>query len=274
MKTLALSILFLSTYHLMSQGSIMENDLDWNKWEKNISEATRQQHLNNLFENTEKVPRFVKQEFIKGSNLSSFHLIDANDDSLIDLVYNGPVGTGDGIIVFLNVGSSYAVTNTISGKIIGLEKSALSGLLAFKVLRNSSDEHYRSVVHLSVKPNDIKLIITAEYSYKTNTQLPVSYFTPKTFVVKREHYNLRAQPIFDRASNIWAENIEGNVVAIYPVNSIGKAIGQTTDEKGRLWWFVIMENNIQPTKSLLVYRKPTNMSMGWMSARFLEEIKP
>ncbi len=261
---------------LMAQDSIFQGVLNWSQWEEDVSDENRKLRLDELTRKVEKIPRSIVQQYSLGKNRDRFHFINVNNDSQLDLIYNGPIGESDGIIIFVKTGSTYQMSNVLGGEIIGIERSKLSGLLNFKISQNPccpAEEQYRLVAHISIRPNDVKLLTSVEYSYKRNTELPATYFSPRPFVTIRTHYNLRAQPTIDSKSNDWAENIGGNVVAIYPQGSLGKAIAEKIDEKGRLWWFVIMENNIVPTKSLLVYRKPTNMSVGWMSSKFLQEVK-
>ncbi len=276
MKKFLHVFLIISSSHLLAQNSLFKGNLNWADWEIPLSTELRKIRLDELIK-TPKIPSFISRQYTAGANHESFHFIDANSDSEMDVLYNGPVGNSDGIVVFIKSGSTYVLSNTLGGEIIELERSRLSGFLQFKILQNPccpAEEQYRLVAQLSIRPNDVKLLTSVEYSYKQSTEVPITFFSPKPFVTTRTHYNLRAQPKIDRETNVWTEHIDGNVVAIYPQGSIGKAIAEKTDEKGRLWWFVVMENNIQPTKSLLVYKKPTNMSVGWMSQRFLKEIKP
>ncbi len=275
MRGFLLIFLMCSSGYLTAQSSIFAGNLNWADWESPLSSEQRKTKLDELI-GAPKVPSFIVQQYKAGTNHDAFHFTDANSDSELDVIFNGPVGNSDGVIVFIKAGSTYIVSNTLGGEIIEIERSRLSGLLLFKILQNPccpAEEQYRLIAHLSTRPNDVKLLTSVEYSYKRNTELPDTFFSPKPFVTTRTHYNLRAQPRIDSKSNDWTESIGGNVVAIYPVGSIGKAIAEKVDEKGRLWWFVVMENNLQPTKSLLVYKKPTNMSMGWMSQRFLKVLR-
>ncbi|MEP1094013.1 MAG: hypothetical protein ABJG78_02825 [Cyclobacteriaceae bacterium] len=273
MKTALLFFLMIPSSLIVAQGSVLEGTLDWSKWETILPELQKKQALKALIEGAKTLPASIAKQYAEGKNHSTFHILDLDSDSQLDIVYNGPIGSGNGIVLFLKSGSSYIQSNILGGNIVEIERSKLSGHVQFKIQQDpSGEEHYRLIVNLSIRPNDFKMLTSAEYSYKTNTQIPDTFFPPKPFITKVE-YNLRAQPRIDASPNGWLEKIEGNVVAIYPAGSIGKAIAQTTDEKGRVWWFVIMENNLWPNRSLLVYKKPTNMSLGWMSKRFLVEIK-
>jgi len=273
MKTVLLFFLIVPSSFILAQGSVLQGTLNWNKWETTLPELQKRLALETLIEGSESLPPFIAKQYAEGKNHSAFHFIDLDSDSQLDIVFNGKTTFGDGVILFLKSGSAYIQSNVLGGIIVEIERSRLSGHVQFKIQHDpSGEEHYRLIVNLSIRPNDFKMLTSAEYSYKTNTQIPATFFPPKPFITKIE-YNLRAQPKIDATQNDWIEKIEGNVVAIYPAGSIGKAIAQTTDEKGRVWWFVIMENNLWPNRSLLVYKKPTNMSLGWMSSKFLVEIK-
>ena len=259
---------------MVAQNSLLEGSLDWSKWEIELPDTKKVQALDGLILSMDNFPPLIAKQYAAGTNYPSFHFLDLDSDSQVDIIFNGKTGTGDGIVLFLKSGSGYIQSNTLGGNIVGIERSTLSGHVHFKIQHDpSGEEHYRLIASLSIRPNDFKMLTSAEYSYKTTTEIPTTFFSPKPFTTKTE-YNLRAQPKFNASPNKWLEKIESNVVAVYPVGSIGKAIAQKTDTAGRVWWFVIMENNLWPTRSLLVYKKPTNMSMGWMSSKFLVPLKP
>ncbi|MEP5612637.1 MAG: hypothetical protein ABJP45_10325 [Cyclobacteriaceae bacterium] len=272
MKTVLLFFLIIHTSVLQGQESILEGTLDWRNWEATLPEAEKRQALQTIIKEVETLPPFIAKQYTDEKNQSSFHFLDLDSDSQLDIIYNGIIGGGNGVVLFLKSGSTYIQSNVLAGDIVAIERSKLSGHVQFKIQQDpSGEEHYRLIINLSIRPNDFKMLTSAEYSYKTNTQIPSTFFSPKPFTTKIE-YNLRAQPRIDASPNGWLEKIKGNVVAVYPAGSIGKAIAQTTDKKGRVWWFVIMENNHWPDRSLLVYKKPTNMSLGWMSKKFLVEL--
>lgn len=259
---------------MVAQNSILEGRLDWSKWEINLPDIEKVQALDGLIQSIDNFPPLIAKQYTAGANYSSFHFLDLDSDSQVDIVFNGKTEIGDGVVLFLKSGLGYIQSNTLGGNIVGIERSKLSGHVHFKIQQDpSGQEHYRLIVNLSIRPNDFKMLTSVEYSYKRTTEIPNTFFAPKPFITKIE-YNLRAQPKFNASPNKWLEKIESNVVAIYPAGSIGKAISQKTDDAGREWWFVIMENNLWPTRSLLVYKKPINMSMGWMSSKYLVPIKP
>jgi len=120
-------------------------------------------------------------------------------------------------------------------------------------------------------------ILSAKYSSYRETELPKdSFVSPRLFEVKNEKYFLRLNPYIE-TSNKYEEDlhIDGNIVQIYKSKSKGYAIAEEKDSTGRIWWFVIMMNNldIKGTLSEGGNNEIKNYSIGWMSSRYLKEIK-
>ena len=92
-----------------------------------------------------------------------------------------------------------------------------------------------------------------------------------------EEYKLRLEPfINDTSTSSYPELVQGNTIAIYPKESLGYALSQQQDDTGRIWWFVIMKNNLKPISSVMYsgfYENDDYYSCGWMSSRFLKKIE-
>ena len=69
-------------------------------------------------------------------------------------------------------------------------------------------------------------------------------------------------------------NINGNIVQTYTTRSKGYAISQRTDSTGRIWWFVIMLNNLNLKDNSTVGDNNTihHYSSGWMSSKYLKAL--
>jgi hypothetical protein len=88
---------------------------------------------------------------------------------------------------------------------------------------------------------------------------------------------LRVQPEINNSYNNLPEDeiIDGNTAAIFPIDSRGFAIAEETDDTGRVWWFVIMENNESLIKSNLYPGNNKVMgyrTLGWMSSRYVRKL--
>ena len=109
-----------------------------------------------------------------------------------------------------------------------------------------------------------------------NTELPTNELKePVRFEIENEIYHLRATPKID-TTNLWYEGHEGedNIIAELKKGDKGKAIGESTDSTGRIWWFVEIDPEFKPNKSHFydLEERPTKVT-GWMSSRFVKEIK-
>lgn len=99
----------------------------------------------------------------------------------------------------------------------------------------------------------------------------------KKFIVINDKYKLRESPFINDTYNVEDSDFEhmpvyGNTLAMYSKGSKGVAIAEQSDETGRIWWFVIMNEDAKTTYSRF-YKDDTDSKMGWMSSRFLEVIK-
>lgn len=65
-------------------------------------------------------------------------------------------------------------------------------------------------------------------------------------------------------------HINGNIVQTYTKGSKGYAISERVDSSGRVWWFVVMLNNLNLNGSFSEgsNNSITNYSIGWMSSRY------
>ncbi len=66
--------------------------------------------------------------------------------------------------------------------------------------------------------------------------------------------------------------VYGNTLARFATGSKGVAIAETTDEKGEIWWFVIMDDDAKTTYTRF-YKDQKESKLGWMNSNFLEVIK-
>ena len=123
----------------------------------------------------------------------------------------------------------------------------------------------------------ISLQASSKYCAILSTIFPSEYdIEPILFEVKNEMYYLRLAPVIDNEKMNYEINIKGNVIAEYGLGAKGYALAEKKDDTGRIWWFVIMLNNNLPIKSM--FSEGSNnenkfYSIGWMSSRYLEEVK-
>ena len=206
------------------------------------------------------------------SSLQYFHVTNIDNDELLDVIYAGPYGEGNASIIYKNNGNSFTASGLIPGKIVGARKSELSGILEIKTHEYpccASNEHYlRTIIPFAIG-DSTRIMQIEEYVYLEDTKEPVNKMKKVSFATVNEEYKLRLSPYIDSDHRFHPETIDGNTISIYPKGSRGIAIAKESDETGRIWWFVIMENNLEPIKTIM-HNGENSKSMGWMSSRYVE----
>ncbi len=101
------------------------------------------------------------------------------------------------------------------------------------------------------------------------------FFIP--FLITQEKYRLRTSPeIID--GTMRNSNELGNVIGEYTKGDYGYAFADSTDNTGRVWWFVLMVNNIVKDNKEFAHidknekLKTDSKTFGWISSRFVRKI--
>ena len=94
------------------------------------------------------------------------------------------------------------------------------------------------------------------------------------FKVVNDKYTLRATPEIKNEFPISDYYEKGNLICELTKGDIGYAIASKTDETGRIWWFCIVESNIEKDDTFYHIRKNHSNEkwFGWISSRFVETI--
>jgi hypothetical protein len=183
-----------------------------------------------------------------------FKVADLNNDNKLDIYYSGYLdGASDSY--------AYVFINTPNGFIKAFQD--MPGLFLHSVYKNQKlfgliycyEGFHGSGIELcrigllsfdSSGNKNVKVLI----KYPNLTKIPEQYFDKEIqFTVKNEKYYLRSELGEVNGS------FNGEILYTYTKGDKGKAFAEETDETGRIWWFVIMDNGIA----------------GWMSSRFLEK---
>lgn len=118
---------------------------------------------------------------------------------------------------------------------------------------------------------NISIHKTEEYYFMEGTNFPDKFDAHTKFRIINTSYKLRATPeiINDKPINYHFE--QGNVIAEYSKGDTGFALASETDEAGRIWWFVALDESMSEGYS--VYSSKRNRKwLGWMSSRYIEKI--
>lgn len=251
--------------------------------------------------NIEKQNHILKAEFIKNhpnefeyyryeteymptlSNLEEhLHIIDFNDDGLDDIIFDGYSG-GEPmeISIFINTGNSFVKIFTEYQKIhkIIFENGKIQrlyiqddGCCAESVgINKFFHVDYSSKLPKVNKINEVQYILD-------RTEYPNKYFEkPIKFEILNNNYNIRFSPVIDDTTEVYyrGESGTGNSLGKIKSGSIGYALAEKIDLTGRIWWFVVMNPKSEIYESLYYdeqYR-PNTYKLGWISNRFVKEIK-
>lgn len=208
-------------------------------------------------------------------DIKDYYFVDADNDGTDEVFLNYRVGEGFGIVVLKSIGEQMISSNIVGGEIIQVERSSISGLLTITLHQYpccADFTHILRTAAIKITPGQISLITLKEDAYVEGTVEPSHRISRVAFRTMNPEYTLRTSPIIDDEPDEYDLLIKGNVIAIYPPGSRGYALGKETDETGREWWFVIMENNIEPIQSVIYSKNFKTRTMGWMSSRYLEKI--
>ncbi len=267
MKTAFLSLLAILAIDTNAQNYLSPSG--YGAWAE-LEVATTEREKFDLFK------QFDEQFEGTSTEMIGYHIIDINIDGLLDLVYSGPLGEDFGAIIYLNNGSEFERSDVIAGEVVRVERTRLLNCLEIKTHMRPCclGQVHTLSSYLAYAYLGIKVIDVSNISYMEGTAEPMRFIDEIRFITTNAEYKLRATPEILTEFNAWPETFDGNTCAIYPSGSRGSAIAESTDDTGRVWWFVIMENNLDPIKSLLPYHSRSGgyKSMGWMSSRFVKKL--
>lgn len=204
--------------------------------------------------------------------------VDLNNDGLYDVVYSGPNGGESNIVYF------FIQTNSGFEKVFeamqGVNKVTWSGELLDKVLISDwgccAEIHLINSVFEVDYDNQNKPVFTKIYqTIEVDEYLvkPKHFFKePIEFEVDNEDYKLRLSPLIDDTTNCQWLDLAGNTIATLRTGTQGIALASKTDETGRTWWYVAIEQNENVKTSILPTTDyPSTKIIGWLSSRYVTE---
>lgn len=277
MKRLIFIIIFGNSLLVYSQSILNPtNTIDWGI--NDNSDETKQLLISKINESLGNQEGTLPKQRARGT-LSNYHVFDITEDGLLDLIYSGPYGEGSAVILYENRGTNFIESDFIPGQLIGLSRLDLSRTIEIKTHLFpccAGVWHYLKTVVVNSTESGIDIIMLNEDVYMDYTDEPTNTMKSVLFETVNEQYKLRSTPNIVNEFSRWPDTIDGgNTLAIYPKGSRGRAYGKSTDETGRVWWFVIMENNFKPINSLMYYDNDPKgtRSYGWMSSSYVKQIE-
>ncbi|MEO9474620.1 MAG: hypothetical protein ABJG41_03785 [Cyclobacteriaceae bacterium] len=277
MKRLIFTILFGNSLLIYSQSILYPtNTIDWGRYDN--SNETKQLLISEINKSLGNPEGTLPGHRARGT-LFNYNVFDITEDGLLDIIYSGPSGEGSAVILFENRNARFIESDVIYGELTGLKRLGLSRTIEIQTHAYpccAGVLHTLRTVVVNSNPDELEVITLSQFDYVDATADLIQGMTPIVFETINPEYKLRTTPGILTEYDLGIETIDGgNTVAIYPKGSIGKAVGKSTDETGRVWWLVIMQNNINPLKTLMYYQNDpkASQSIGWMSSNFVKELK-
>ncbi len=204
-----------------------------------------------------------------------FHFIDLNKDGVNEIIYNGWTGgEGEMIHVLWENDQKFELRQTIMGRIVELNPSSSKAKMT--VLDYACCAGY--IDHLTCfELNERLFKITNDYAYPFYKFEDINLIEPVQFEVQRDPYNLRLNPEIQQnldPNDYPFDLIQNqNIAAIFTTGDTGTALAEKTDETGRIWWLVVMDNAPKYPNTIF-YRGNNDYELykpiGWMSSRYLK----
>jgi len=270
-KIVVLFLVTLSNVCFSQTNSLFErydfNEIPWNKIELEISDSTLMELINKST-----YLKYLRGSF--GEGMTSFcHPVDIGNDLNIDIIFYWQTSLEDQLILYLNDGnklnssfSQYINLTKIESYLpsSGLKFYGITGLI-------SGYPEASQLTEITIFPN-------GEYQidgcvYYLDTQIPENFDMKIPFEVVNDKYRLRTKPLIENGKN---DTDLGNLIGEFATGDTGLALAKSIDETGRVWWFVIMNNNIVKNNNYLhvdkdnsdVHRK--KKVFGWISSRYVK----
>lgn len=271
-KNILIFWLIIKSLILNAQTIITSSEINWSGLESGLTDT---QKINLLSDINGDLFYYLKDNNFLNKNLKNFHFLDFNCDEKLDFIYIGYSGAENiSTIIYLQKQKGFfdKIFET-TGQLSDFEKLAYTDCF-FKIKISSNDSCYDC---LGVKNLSTFLLRQGKFekienlSYTDNIVIP-SFTFKKKFTIIKQGYNLRSTPKIVNKSVKTAEvfSLFGNVTATYKKGTVGYAYAKKQSEDGRIWWFVILKGE-QSEKS--IFENKSGYYLGWMSNRFLKEIK-
>ena len=273
---LVILLILLNITCLDAKSQIFLNELEdipWEKIEINKSDSL----LNQLYKLNPSLTN--KNDHLLELQRGYSHIVNLNNDSYPDLIIYWTALYNENMLeIYLNTGQELKKLIEVSGRITYFEKhSPISPLrIKLKDYRYSIDPFLVEYKELTFTPDNNE-ISTQTIDFYDVTKFPESLTMNIPFEVTQSKYRLRKTPEIDNG-NMQAPHDAGNLIQEFTAGDIGIAMAEETDETGRVWWFVMMKNNINKSEGEYFFintdetDRINNPIFGWISSRYVKRL--
>lgn len=195
------------------------------------------------------LPEF--QEVLKTENVTiaqisieDFHLIDFDQNGIIDLLFDGKIGNSNYVFIFLNSGSGqYSTVLSTKGHIYNANTPTDFNNLNIHIWHEACCANNTCINTQYICKNErhIAYFNTANKALiDKKTTLPFQKISQPIAFHTVGAATLRSTPILENEDNLFAWKT--NSLGTYPAKSRGVIYAETRDAKGDFWYFVRMDN--------------------------------
>ncbi|WP_147377301.1 hypothetical protein [Mangrovibacterium diazotrophicum] len=259
----------------------LKRDVNLEGWTSPVSEEVKAEVLKKVEANGSIGWVVYSMENGDSTSLVNLHMVDFNCDGIHDFIYTGSVGAESDGIIFLQGNSNGIYTRVLGlfGRLIDVSVNDGLSPMSFTIENygccGGVIDHIEKYVPVW-NSSKFSFALQARYAMYYETDLPqTSFEKPIAFKTTNEKYFLRLNPCINDTILLDHDEV-GNIFAEYPKDSDGIAIAEQIDNTGRVWWFVMMKNNIKPNWSLYVNGDNNDSPayyLGWVSSRFVKKIE-
>lgn len=266
---LGISILFSQKDQNTKIDFFSKSKFEWEKWEVNYT-ANEKTNIINMLKADLKKNSLEYVNYLT-DNLDDYHIMDVNSDGKWDIIYSGFAGSEkNSLLMFVKEDNEFVEKINTYGEIIEISRESSFSPITLKVMDNPCCEdtiYSFKQFNFHIENTKIFYRMSLKINFLESTIFPDTCNNNIAFETINEEYKLRNTPEI-------IDDINSNVIAVYPEGSIGTAIFSKEDqESNRVWWFVIMKNNKSALMDSLDDDSDLDYySMGWMSSRFLKKI--
>ena len=242
-------------------------DVPWSKFELSVSDST-------IFELINKNKTLKQLHGHLGDGIVDYcHPIDIGNDMNIDIIFYWQTSIQHQLTLYVNDGN---VLNKTFDQFIDLTQ--INYYLPSSMIKFYGVTYLISGYPVASQLTEISIFPTKKYEinecvYYLDTEIPEVFDIKIPFKVINDKYRLRTKPEIDNGDD---ENDFGNIIGEFAPNDSGVALAKSKDETGRIWWFVMMNNNISKDNSYFhvdndnsgYHRK--KKVYGWISSRYLK----
>jgi hypothetical protein len=202
-------------------------------------------------------------------SFNHFYLSDIDNDKKNELIYYGQISAqGKWSIIWKIDHREYRLLGELFGRIVGINDSLYLATLAPDCRDSACD--CANLYHIMEESVDF----IGSVAIFNGGVIPESLPIKKKILIENTCSVLRTQPVInDKQDSTNMEKygvLRGNTIAELNKGTFATATATYTDDSGRVWWFLVLDNPLNaPYNVFKQYKDSKRRICGWISAQYL-----